>query len=40
MEVLIFNEVLLYFISDDKTFRAAYYLKKFIFSDKYDNSSF
>ena len=40
MEVLIYNKVLLYFISDDKTFRAAYYLKKFIFSDKYDNSSF
>ena len=40
MEVLIYNKVLLYFISDDKTFRATYYLKKFIYSDKYDNSHF
>ena len=38
MEVLIYNKVLLYFISDDKTFRATYYLKKFIYSEKYDNS--
>ena len=37
-EVLIYNKVLLYFISDDKTFRAVYYLKKFIYSKKYDNS--
>ena len=40
MEVLIYNKVLLYFISDDKTFRATYYLKKFIYSEKYDNSDF
>ena len=40
MEVLIYIKVLLYFISDDKTFRATYYLKKFIYSDKYDKSHF
>ena len=37
-EILIYNKVLLFFISDDKTFRAVYYLKKFIYSKKYDNS--
>ncbi len=37
-EILIYNKVLLFFISDDKTFRSVYYLKKFIYSKKYDNS--
>ena len=37
-ELLIYHKVLLYFISDDKIFRPIYYLKKFIYSEKYDKS--
>ncbi len=38
METLIYNKVLLFAIIDEKTFRAQYYLKKFIYSEKFKNA--
>ena len=38
METLIYNKILLFAIIDEKTFRAQYYLKKFIYSEKFKNA--
>ena len=38
METLIYNKVILFAIIDEKTFRAQYYLKKFIYSEKFKNA--
>ena len=39
LEILIYHKILLYWISDDKLFRPVYYLKKFVYSEKYDKSN-
>ncbi len=38
METLVYNKVLLFAIIDEKTFRAQYYLKKFMYSEKFKNA--
>ena len=38
METLVYNKVLLFAIMDEKTFRAQYYLKKFMYSEKFKNA--
>ena len=39
METLIYNKVILYSLMDEKIFRAQYYLKKFLYSQKFKNSN-